>query len=47
MPYIGRVAAGRLEKLTIFVGYYDTPDGTRQRDNLPVVYLAVGRLKAL
>ena len=47
MPYIGRVAAGKLEKLTIFGGDYDTPDGTCQRDYLHVVDLAVGYLKAL
>ena len=47
MPYIGRVAAGTLPKLTIFGGDYDTPDGTCQRDYLHVVDLAVGHLKAL
>ena len=47
MPYIGRVAAGELEKLTIFGGDYDTPDGTCQRDYLHVVDLAAGHLKAL
>ena len=47
MPYIARVAAGKLEKLTIFGGDYDTPDGTCQRDYLHVVDLAVGHLKAL
>ena len=47
MPYIGRVAAGQLKKLTIFGGDYDTPDGTCQRDYLHVVDLAVGHLKAL
>lgn len=47
MPYIGRVAAGQLNKLTIFGGDYDTPDGTCQRDYLHVVDLAVGHLKAL
>ena len=47
MPYIGRVAAGQLEKLTIFGGDYPTPDGTCQRDYLHVVDLAVGHLKAL
>ena len=47
MPYIGRVAAGQLEKLTIFGGDYDTPDGTCLRDYLHVVDLAVGHLKAL
>ena len=47
MPYIARVAAGQLEKLTIFGGDYNTPDGTCQRDYLHVVDLAVGHLKAL
>ena len=47
MPYIGRVAAGQLDKLTIFGGDYPTPDGTCQRDYLHVVDLAVGHLKAL
>ena len=47
MPYIGRVAAGKLEKLTIFGNDYPTPDGTCRRDYLHVVDLAVGHLKAL
>ena len=47
MPYICRVAAGQLKKLTIFGGDYPTPDGTCQRDYLHVVDLAVGHLKAL
>lgn len=47
MPYIGRVAVGQLEKLTIFGGDYNTPDGTCQRDYLHVVDLAIGHLKAL
>ena len=47
MPYIGRVAAGQLEKLTVFGGDYPTPDGTCHRDYLHVVDLAVGHLKAL
>ena len=47
MPYIGRVAAGQLEKLTIFGGDYDTKDGTCERDYLHVVDLAVGHLAAL
>ena len=47
MPYIGRVAAGQLEKLTIFGDDYPTPDGTCQRDYLHVVDLAIGHLKAL
>ncbi len=47
MPYISRVAAGKLEKLTIFGDDYPTPDGTCQRDYLHVVDLAVGHLNAL
>ena len=47
MPYIGRVAAGQLEKLTIFGDDYPTPDGTCQRDYLHVVDLAIGHMKAL
>ena len=47
MPYIGRVAAGKLPQLTIFGNDYPTPDGTCQRDYLHVVDLAVGHLKAL
>ena len=47
MPYMARVAAGQLEKLTIFGGDYPTPDGTCQRDYLHVVDLAAGHLKAL
>ena len=47
MPYISRVAAGKLEKLTIFGEDYPTPDGTCQRDYLHVVDLAEGHLKAL
>ena len=47
MPYVGRVAAGQLEKVTIFGDDYPTPDGTCQRDYLHVVDLAVGHLRAL
>lgn len=47
MPYVTRVAAGRLEKLTIFGDDYDTPDGTCLRDYLHVVDLAKGHLKAI
>lgn len=47
MPYIARVAAGQLDKLTIFGDDYDTPDGTCQRDYIHVVDLAMGHLKAL
>ena len=47
MPYIGKVAAGQLDHLTIFGNDYDTPDGTCQRDYLHVVDLAIGHLKAI
>ena len=47
MPYIARVAAGKLEQLTVFGDDYPTPDGTGLRDYLHVVDLAKGHLKAL
>ena len=47
MPYIQKVAAGKLEKLTIFGNDYDTEDGTCKRDYLHVVDLAIGHIKAL
>lgn len=47
MPFISRVAVGKLEKLSIFGGDYDTPDGTCIRDYLHVVDLAVGHCRAL
>lgn len=47
MPYVARVAAGQLEKLTVFGNDYDTPDGTCLRDYLHVVDLAKGHLCAL
>ncbi len=47
LPYVARVAAGKLEKLHIFGDDYDTPDGTGVRDYIHVVDLAKGHLKAL
>ena len=47
MPYISQVAVGKLEKLSIFGGDYDTPDGTGVRDYIHVVDLAKGHIKAL
>jgi len=47
LPYIAQVAIGRLEKLGVFGGDYDTPDGTCLRDYIHVVDLAEGHLKAL
>lgn len=47
MPYIARVAAGRLSRLTVFGNDYDTADGTCVRDYIHVVDLARGHLAAL
>lgn len=46
-PYISKVAAGSLEKLTIFGDDYDTEDGTCLRDYIHVCDLAEGHVKAL
>ena len=47
MPYVARVAAGILPRLTVFGDDYATPDGTCQRDYLHVVDLAKGHLLAI
>ncbi len=47
MPFISRVAAGRLGELSVFGGDYDTPDGTGVRDYIHVVDLADGHVAAL
>ena len=47
VPYIARVAVGKLEKLGVFGDDYDTPDGTGVRDYIHVVDLAAGHLQAL
>jgi len=47
MPFISQVAIGKLEKLRIFGGDYDTPDGTGVRDYIHVIDLAKGHAKAL
>ena len=47
MPYIARVAAGRLERLSVYGDDYPTPDGTGVRDYIHVCDLAAGHLKAL
>ncbi len=47
MPYITKVAIGKLEKLSVFGDDYNTPDGTGVRDYIHVVDLANGHLKAL
>ena len=48
MPYIMKVAGGKLDHLNIFGNdYKGTKDGTGARDYLHVVDLAIGHLKAL
>ncbi|MBQ3575706.1 MAG: UDP-glucose 4-epimerase GalE [Clostridia bacterium] len=47
MPYVARVAAGKLKELSVFGNDYDTPDGTGVRDYIHVVDLAKGHLAAL
>ena len=47
LPYIAKVAAGKLECLNIFGNDYNTPDGTGVRDYIHVVDLALAHLKAL
>lgn len=46
-PYVAQVAVGRREKLSVFGGDYDTPDGTGVRDYIHVVDLAKGHVAAL
>lgn len=47
MPYIVRVAAGKLKELSVYGDDYNTPDGTGVRDYIHVVDLAKGHIKAL
>ena len=47
LPYVAKVAAGKLECLSVFGDDYDTPDGTGVRDYIHVVDLALAHLKAL
>lgn len=47
MPYISRVASGKLECLSVFGNDYPTQDGTGVRDYIHVVDLAKGHLRAL
>ena len=47
LPYIAKVAAGKLACLSVFGDDYDTKDGTGVRDYIHVVDLAVAHLKAL
>ena len=47
MPYISKVACGKLEVLSVFGDDYPTHDGTGVRDYIHVVDLAKGHVKAI
>ena len=47
LPYVARVANGRLPCLNVFGGDYETPDGTGVRDYIHVMDLARGHAAAL
>lgn len=47
MPYITKVAVGKLKELSVFGNDYNTHDGTDVRDYIHVVDLAKGHIKAL
>ena len=47
MPYISKVASGKLDHLNIFGKDYKTKDGTGVRDYIHIVDLATGHLAAL
>ncbi|MBR6361296.1 MAG: UDP-glucose 4-epimerase GalE, partial [Clostridia bacterium] len=47
VPYISKVAVGKLDHITVFGNDYPTPDGTGVRDYIHVVDLALGHIKAV
>lgn len=47
LPYISKVAAGKLECLSVFGNDYETHDGTGIRDYIHVVDLSLAHLRAL
>lgn len=47
MPLIAKVASGKQDKLSVFGGDYNTPDGTCVRDYIHVTDVAKGHLAAL
>lgn len=47
LPYIMRVAVGKLPMLSVFGDDYPTPDGTGVRDYIHVVDLALAHIKAV
>ena len=46
-PYITQVAAGKLQKLSVWGDDWPTPDGTGVRDYIHVIDLAKGHLRAI
>ncbi len=47
IPYVSKVATGKLEYLSVYGDDYETKDGTGVRDYIHVVDLAIGHIKAL
>ena len=47
LPYISKVAIGKLDHVNVFGNDYDTKDGTGVRDYIHVVDLAQGHVKAV
>ena len=47
VPYVAKVAVGKLDKINVFGNDYDTKDGTGVRDYIHVVDLAKGHVLAL
>jgi UDP-glucose 4-epimerase len=47
VPFVAQVAIGRRERLNVWGGDYDTPDGTGVRDYIHVMDLASGHVSAL
>ena len=47
LPYVAKVACGKLPCLSVFGNDYDTVDGTGVRDYIHVVDLSLGHLKAV
>ena len=47
VPFVAQVAIGRRDRLNVWGGDYDTPDGTGVRDYIHVMDLAAGHVSAL
>jgi UDP-glucose 4-epimerase len=47
VPFVAQVAIGRRDRLNVWGGDYDTPDGTGVRDYIHVMDLASGHVSAL